>query len=111
MPTQIYNSSNKIAANGTDYYSQVNSGRKYKVIVDFETPGSGGTVTITDAQGNPYYDSAGNAATVAYNHVAGGTNNKFIIDPTGDRIYYVAASFGGGASASVRVIEDVSGRC
>ena len=103
MATQIYNSLTPITADGDYFIELANPDDEHDVSIDFETPGTAGTITIKDSQENTYYQS-GTAVSVAYNHAAGGTDNKFTITPIGgNRIYVTAASFAGSPVARVRV--------
>lgn len=101
MATQIYNTLTPITADGDYFIVLDHPDDQYDISVDFSTPGSAGTITIKDSNENVYYQS-GTALTVAYNHVAGGTNNSFIVTPIGgNRIYFTAASFAGSPVAKV----------
>lgn len=102
MATELKKGSNVISANG-DYFWQVRPYQPATVKINFTTAGSGGTVALKDSQGDPYLDKNDAAISVAYNDAAGEGAN---VHPTGGRINFTAASFAGGAVASIRVFQE-----
>lgn len=94
MATELKKQSNRITADG-DYFIVVPKGRPVNIEINFLTPGSAGTVAIKKSSGVAYRDSLGTALSVAYNHVAGGTENAYQVEPLGGHVNLTAASFAG----------------